>query len=359
MNHIIREDLKNIYSQDIDWSAFDGKSVLVTGAYGMLASYLIYMLVYLREEKNISVSIITVVRSRSKFEARFNTLSAAEYVTVIESDLSEALRIDMPVDYIIHAASLASPQYYDICPIDVMQPNVIGNYHLLTLAVEKRVKGYLLFSTGDIYGTVREATTITERDYGVMDTLDIHNCYGESKRMAETMCMAFLRQKEVPVKIARIWHTYAPTMDIANDPRVFASFVSNILKNENIVMKSNGAGRRSFCYISDAVAGYFMILLKGESGGAYNVCNESQFVSVAELAEILADLYPERKIGVLRKERDKKEHYSENVLLIGQTAAPSSARLKGLGWKPEIDIRTGFDRVIRYIGERQNEKHRI
>ncbi len=351
MNSIIQEDLENIYVQDIEWSAFDGKSVLVTGAYGMLASYLIYMLLYLREKKHISISIIAIVRSKDKFAVRFGTLSAAEYVTVIESDLSEALRIDMPVDYIIHAASLASPQYYGICPIDVMLPNVIGNYHLLNLAVEKRVKGYLLFSTGDIYGTMREATTITESNYGTMDTLDAHNCYGESKRMAETMCMAFLRQKGVPIKIVRIWHTYAPTMDVANDPRVFASFVGNILKGEDIIMKSDGAGRRSFCYVSDAVAAYFMVLLKGEVGGAYNVCNESQFVSVAELAEILAGLYPERKIAVIRKERDKKEHYSENILLAGQKAAPSSVKLRELGWLPEIDIRTGFDRVVRYKEE--------
>ena len=189
MNGIIREDLENIYAQDIDWRSFDGKTVLVTGAYGMLASYLVYMLLYLREEKHISVSIIAVVRNRSRFMTRFGAYAAAEYVTVMESDLSEALWIGMPVDYIIHTASLASPQYYEVCPIDVLLPNVIGNYHLLNLAVEKKVKGYLLFSTGDIYGAVGGVSAITESDYGVMDTLDPHNCYSESKRMAETVKM--------------------------------------------------------------------------------------------------------------------------------------------------------------------------
>lgn len=107
-------------------------------------------------------------------------------------------------------------------------PNVIGTYHLLNLATEKKVKGFLLFSTGDIYGTI-DKKVITEDDYGVMDTLDIHNCYSESKRMAETMCKSFFVQYHVPIKIARIAHTYAPTMDIDHDPRVFASFVKNII----------------------------------------------------------------------------------------------------------------------------------
>lgn len=349
MNNIIREDLENIYANDIKWDEFNGKTILVTGAYGMLASYIMYMLFYLHEEKEIFVSIIAVVRSKQRFRNKFGYLSNADYLTIIESDLKEPLKIEKSVDYIIHAASLASPQYYETCPIDVIMPNVIGNYYLLNLAVEKQVEGYLLFSTGDIYGSVKDTEIITENDYGAMDTLNAHNCYGESKRMAETMCMAFFRQKSVPVKIARIWHTYAPTMNVENDPRVFASFVNNILKNEDIVMKSEGTGKRSFCYISDAVAGYFTILLKGTIGEVYNVCNEWQYVSIAELASRLACLYPERNIKVVKKKRDIKEAYSENILLMEQDIRPSSDKLKKLGWKPVIDINTGFDRVIKYI----------
>lgn len=349
MDNIIREDLEDIYNRDIDWSGLDGKTVLITGAYGMLASYVTYMLFYLHEEKGISVSIIAVVRSKDRFLDRFGAISKADYLTVIEDSLRNPLKIEDPIDYVIHAASLASPQYYEVCPIDVILPNVIGNYHLLNLAAEKEASGYLLFSTGDIYGSVRGAASITEDSYGPVDTLDTHNCYSESKRMAEAMCMAFYRQRGVPVKIARIWHTYAPTMNINNDPRVFASFVSDILRGQDIIMKSDGSGKRCFCYISDAVAGYFAILLKGAVGEAYNVCNESQFVSMADLAARLARLYPEKGIKIVKKERGKDEPYSENILLLGQAAAPSSDKLKGLGWKPTVDIETGFDRVIKYI----------
>ena len=192
MHPLIKRDMEDIYSRRADWDIFDGKNVLLTGAYGMLASYIVYFLFYLKKEKNIDVTLTAVVRNKDKFYKKFRDLDSIDECTVIESDLSQKLEISTAVDYIIHAASLASPQYYSVCPVDVLQPNTIGNYNLLQLAKEKQVKGYLLFSTGDVYGAVNvESGLIGEETSGAMNTLDIHNCYSESKRMAETMCKAF------------------------------------------------------------------------------------------------------------------------------------------------------------------------
>lgn len=350
MNLILKQDMEDIYSRRTDWDIFDGKTVLLTGAYGMLASYLVYFFFYLKEGKNINVKLMAVVRNKEKFYKKFRDLDSIDECNVIERNLSQKLEISTDVDYIIHAASLASPQYYSVCPVDVLQPNTIGNYNLLQLAKEKQVKGYLLFSTGDVYGAVNvESGLIGEETFGAMNTLDIHNCYSESKRMAETMCKAFQVQYNVPTKIARIAHTYAPTMDIENDPRVFASFVKNIVNRQDIVMKSSGAGKRSFCYITDAVAGYFAVLLDGKAGEAYNVCNTSQYVSIRQLADCLANLYPDRHIHVVQKERSAEEHYTENVLLLGSESTPDNAKLKNLGWEAKVSIRDGFDRVVRYL----------
>ena len=349
MNGIIRGDLEEIYRREDSWGVLDGRTVLLTGAYGMLASYVLYLLAYLRTEKGIKLNIIAQGRSQAKFNKRMGETAGQSFIRFVESDLTRETGICGDVDYIIHAASLASPQYYGVCPVDVLLPNVIGNYNLLRLATEKNVQGYLFFSTGDIYGSVTGIRCITEQDYGTMDTLDLHNCYSESKRMAETMCMAFHRQYGVPVKIARIWHTYAPTMDIENDPRVFASFVKNIVNGQDIEMKSDGGGRRSFCYITDAVSGYFRILLHGGPGEAYNVCNSGQHVSIRELAQGLAEIYPERGLRVVCRKRDESDHYTENILLKGRDVIPSDKKLKSLGWKPEINIREGFRRVIESI----------
>jgi len=165
--------------------------------------------------------------------------------------------------------------------------------------------------------------------------------------MAETMCYSWYIQKEVPITIARIWHTYAPTMDIENDPRVFASFVNDIVHNRNIVMKSEGLAKRSFCYIADAIAGYFTILLKGKSGEAYNVCNTSQFCSIVELGERLVNLFPEKNLKLIKKERAKDEVYIENT--IANFIPPSNKKLMELGWNCQYTIEDGFKNVITYF----------
>ena len=218
-NVIISEDIKEVYERNIDWEQFRGSNILVSGSSGMLASYVMYMLIYLNEKKHMDIHIIAAVRNPKKFSDKLGSYAQSNYVSIITASILEPIHLDGNIDYIIHAASLASPQYYSVCPVDVLSPNVLGTYYLLKLAAEKKSKGFLLFSTGDIYGKITGINYVTERDFGIIDPLDIHSCYGESKRIAETMCYSFFHQYNVPVKILRIWHTYAPTMDIDNDPR--------------------------------------------------------------------------------------------------------------------------------------------
>ncbi len=346
---IIKEDLEDIYRRNIPWECLNNKTVMITGAYGMLASYLMFMLIYLNECKGMKIDVIAAVRSKEKFEKRFGNIERYNYIRLYTQDINKEIMIEEKIDYIIHAASLASPQYYSVCPIEVLTPNVIANYYLLQLAEKKKVEGYLLFSTGDIYGVVDKASKIKESDMGTMDTLDIHNCYSESKRMAETMCKAWYWQKKVPTRIVRIWHTYAPTMDTEGDPRVFASFVNDIVSNRDIVMKSDGSAKRSFCYIADAVAGYFLVLLCGADGEAYNVCNTQEFYSISQLAEILTSIYPEKNLKVIRKEREITEAYTENS--VANYVPPDNEKLKLLGWEARYSVKEGFKRVLDSISK--------
>lgn len=347
LNQILQNDMKDIYSRNVEWNQLNNKILLLTGAYGMLASYITLFVDYLNNI-GINIKLIACVRTKEKFYRKFEGLRDKKYIQVIEYVMNQALEINEDIDFIIHAASFASPQYYGVCPVDVLTPNIIGNYYLLQLAKEKNVKSFLMFSSSDIYGAI-EKEYITEDDFGGMDTLDIHSCYSESKRMAETMCKSFFVQYGVPVKIARIWHTYAPTMDIENDPRVFSSFVKNIVHGNNIEMMSDGSGKRAFCYITDAVAGYFKILLEGKNGEAYNVCNSAQYVSMAELAEILVDISGNKALKVIRKERPLDDKYIENNLLTNKIRTPSDRKLRELGWEARIDIKEGFGRVLGYV----------
>lgn len=349
MKHsIVEQDLQEVFQRKhIPWKKLEGRTVLITGAYGMLASYVVYMLLYLNEVAGMHIRIIAAVRSEKKLQERFLQFTQRNYFKMYISAMDAPFDIEEDIHYIIHAASLAAPQHYKVRPTEVLKPNIIGNYYLLELAAKKHVEGYLFFSTGDVYGVVEGKDRISETDYGSMDTLDIHNCYSESKRMAETMCRAWQQQKGVPAAIARICHTYAPTMDLEHDPRVFASFVKDIVRGNDIVMKSGGSSKRTFCYIADALAAFFLILLRGKHGEAYNVCNTNEFYSIAELADILAGLCPGMHLKVVRKDRDKGGAYVENS--VANSIPHDNSKLKRLGWETKYDVRAGFMRVIEGI----------
>ena len=224
-------------------------------------------------------------------------------------DLNKEIMNEGTIDYIIHAAGGANPRLYSSKPVEVIEPNVIGTYNLLEYARKHGNKGFLIFSSGDVYGKVDEPENISEETVGKVDQLDIHSCYSESKRMAETIAVSYFREYGIPIKILRIGHTYGPTMDIKNDPRVFASFLKCVLEKRNIEMLSDGLTKRPFCYLADAVAAYFTVLFKGDAGEAYNICNTGEFISMRELANIVLTLEKEKKLKVVYLGREYEDGY--------------------------------------------------
>lgn len=347
---VIRADMEDIYSRDIPIRQLYHKTVMVTGASGMLASYLIWYLIWLNETHDADISILVMGRKRERLEERFGIYAGKSYLRFIIADVCDFTAPDISMDYIVHAASLASPQYYLTVPVEVASANAIGTYRLLRLAAARGVKGFLYFSSGDVYGAMPDGTGIFGEDQmGVMDPLDIHSCYGESKRMGETWCACFAREYGIRACAARIGHTYSPTMDIDRDPRVFASFMRCAVRREDIVMLSDGTAKRPFCYVADAVAAFILLLLQGKGGEAYNVVNTEMFVSIAELAETIASLEPEAGLRVIRKNRLSDDGYLENTL--NHANCLGNERLKALGWRPEYDIKQGFTRVLRFIRE--------
>lgn len=345
---IIEHDMQDIYSRNLEWRKLQGKTVLITGATGMLASYVVFFLVYLNERYGLDMHFVLMVRNLQKCRQRFGIYVDKAYVHVITSDINQPLTYDKKVDFIIHAASLASPQYYGKMPVEVAAPNVIGTYYLLKFAQEQNVSSFLFFSSGDIYGEMPVGMgNITEDMGGVMDPLAVHSCYGESKRMGETWCAAFAREHHVPVSIVRIGHTYGPTMDVENDPRVFAAFMKCIYHGQDITMLSDGTAKRPFCYIADAVAAFMLILLRGERGAAYNMCNSAEFLSMSELAAIMINLRPELELKIIKKQRASNVEYVENT---GNKAnKPIETKLKSLGWECHYDSRRGFRNVLDYL----------
>ena len=335
--------MQALYKRNIEWEKLNGKSFLITGAYGMIASYVVFMLIFLNEYHNASIQIYALCRNKEKAMARFGNYFNKNYFHYVESDLLNGIPQDISVDYIIHAASFASSQFFGTDPVGTVQPNVFGTYGLLEYAKNKQVTSFLYVSSGEVYGST-DVEKVKEDHFGSSNPLDIRYCYGESKRMGECFCKCFSHQYQVPVKIVRLGHTYGPTMNLSTDKRVFAEFVSNVVAGNNIEIKSDGSPMRAFCYIVDAVAGFFTVLFKGINGEAYNIANFDGLISIRDLAKTLVELFPERVLEAKFVERDKNDNYIESSQK--KHNVPDTGKLEALGWKCEYSVRDGFYRTI-------------
>lgn len=351
---IIMEEMKDIFHRDIEWDMLDNSRVLITGAYGMLASYIVFFLYYLCKYKKMNIQILIQGRNKDKAREKFGNLLDKDYVEYTSMDITQEFHYDNPIDYIIHAAGIANPRLYATNPVEVIEPNIIGTYNLLNYAKEHGCRGFLVFSSGDVYGKVDDPDNITEETTGLVDPLDEHSCYSESKRMQETLAVSYYREYGVPTKILRIGHTYGTTMDIKNDPRVFASFLNCVLEKRNIEMRSDGSAKRPFCYLPDAVAAYFTILFKGNNGEAYNVCNTDGFISMKELADIIILFEKQKKLKIIFGTSSDKDKCVENRA--NRDNNPSDKKLRKLGFQYHFSTQEGMERTYKFLKETSYEK---
>ncbi|OAJ50728.1 NAD-dependent epimerase/dehydratase family protein [Pseudomonas marginalis] len=341
-NPVITSDLLTITTEyGLPWQRLKGQKVLITGASGFLAAYMVETLLFLNETQELGIQIFALVRSRRRFESRFAHALGRQDLICIEQDVSEALAFSTRPDFIIHAASQASPKYYSTDPIGTLSANTLGTAALLKLAALSGSKGFLFFSSGEVYGQTDFVPT-AEQDLGFVDPTSVRACYAESKRMGENMCVSWHHQAGVPTTIVRPFHTYGPHM-LLDDGRVYADFVANILNNQPIIMKSDGKARRAFCYAADAVAGFWTVLLNGVHGQAYNVGNPMGETSIGELAEILVELYPEKKLSVVFAERENDGVYLVSPIVRN---CPDIKKVEKLGWHPRTSVREGFKKTI-------------
>lgn len=340
LNHIIEKDIENILNNEINFKKLENSTVLITGASGMIGSYLMYVLASLNDLQSFNIKILALVRDKNKIP---NYLKNRIDIAVLEQDVCDRIIYNEKIDYIIHAASPASPTIMKKIPVETIMANTVGTLNTLKLAVKNNVKAYLYISSREVYGEPYDwQKEFDEETYGFVDPLLPRSCYSEGKKAAETMCMCFKEQYGLNVKIARPAHTYGPGMSIY-DGRVQADFLKNIVNNEDIIMKSRGEAIRTYTYISDVIAGIFFILLNSDDV-VYNIADKNAKLSIKELAKLLVSLYPERKLKVkMELENDIKGCAPFKLGII------NSDKLIKLGWKPNISLNDGFKRTVEYI----------
>lgn len=344
-NSIMQEDLERVAAANLPWKRLLHRSVMVSGGSGFLASYLTKSLLVASDLHGLGLQVIIVVRDLGKGATRLGQYLTHPNLRIVTHDISKTLPLDFPVaEFIIHSASQASPKFYGVDPVGTLMANTAGTMNLLNHAVQNNSEGFMFFSSGEVYGLpTHPEKVITELDYGYLDPIQVRSCYAESKRIGETMCAAWAHQYGLHTTVVRPFHTYGPGIAL-DDGRVFADFVADVVAGRDIVLKSDGLAKRPFCYIADATEAFLTVLLKGNKAQAYNVANPEAEISIRDLAYLVANLFPERGVGVRVEIPQKSNVYLQSPIT---RQIPSINKIEELGWLPRTSIEDGFYKTIK------------
>jgi len=349
MTHkIIEEDIKNIAKDIADISpSLSGKTLLITGGAGFLGNYFIDVIDHLNKKvlgkpcKIISIdNFITGVKYRTEEGPNF---------LQIKHNITDPLKINEEIDYIIHAAGIASPKFYRKFKIETIDVATLGTKNILELAKEKNIKSTLFFSSSEIYGDPDPKFVPTPETYvGRVSCTGPRSNYDESKRLGETLCIAYFQEHGIPVKTVRPFNIFGPGMRL-DDYRVIPNFVANAFKGKPIPVYGEGNHTRTFCYISDGIAGFFKVLLSDFNGEAFNVGNDNDEISMENLAKIVVEIF-DNKIGIENTQGPTDAYSSADP----KRRCPDLTKIKEkLNYTPKVDLKTGIKRFIRWVKETQ------
>ncbi len=325
----------NPYRQDLDkvvqqLNVPQEGNILITGATGLIGSCLVDLLM-----RHSFCHIYAMGRNSQRAEQRFADYWQQPRFHFIRHDICQSLECTENFHYIIHAASNASPNFFQQSPVEVMKSNLDGLCHLVEYGLRHQMKRMVYISSGEVYGE-GDGSVFTEESSGHIDILSPRACYPSSKRATETLCAAYIQEYGADIVIARPCHTYGPYFT-ESDNRVYAQFIRNILNDEDIVMKSRGEQFRSWLYVVDCAVAMLLLLTKGNSGEAYNVANEESNITIRQLAEEIA------KIGNKKVVFDLAENGNTTPIT---KAVFSTEKLNQLGWKPLFSIEEGLAHTI-------------
>lgn len=361
--NIILEDLEYICENlNEEFTDLCGKHILLTGGAGFLGYYLVQSILHWNDKEKNSESIhLTLYDNFIRGVPSWLTrLKLNNDMILTKHDITETLPPDInDFHYIIHAASIASPTYYRKHPVETMDANVNGLRSLLEYAKQQKktgkpIEGFLFFSSSEVYGDPSHENIPTpETYYGYVSCTGPRACYDESKRYGETLCVNFAQQYDLPIKIARPFNNYGPGLKIT-DKRVLPDFVRDVLAGKDIVLLSDGSPTRTFCYVADAIIGYFKVLLRGRNGQAYNIGVEAPEISMRDLAEqvthIAKDLF-DYKGTVVHQTTSDADYLTDNP----NRRCPKIDKARNeLAYNPRISLEEGLRRSLIWYNDNRD-----
>ena len=361
---VVKRDLDYICrSLESELAVMAGKRLLIVGGAGFLGYYLVQSVLHWNEQRKSAPIQLTVYDNYIRGMPEWLThLEGHEHLTIIRHDITQPLPPNIEnFQFVIHAASIASPTFYRKYPIETMDANVNGLRALLEYARAQKerghpLEGFLYFSTSEIYGDPPAEYIPTPETYrGNVSATGPRACYDESKRYGETLCVNFAQQYGLPIKIARPFNNYGPGLSIT-DGRVLPDFARDVFAGRDIVLLSDGSPKRTFCYIADAVIGYYKIVVRGRGGEPYNIGNESPEISMLDLAELLAGTGRELfgyEGQVIRNQSEESSYLTDNP----QRRCPVIDKARSeLGFSPEVPLKEGLYRTLVWYEDNQDPR---
>lgn len=346
MNKIIYEDAENIITENLPYDKFYGKTVLISGANGYVPAYFIHTFIAMNDHKNAGIHILALCRNRDRAKERFPDYIGRDDFELIIQDVCEPIAIDRKIHIFIHAASPAGIKKRHEDPVNTFLSNVKGSENMLELARKNPCDYFLFMSSVDIYGQMGNTDRLKEDMAGYLDPLNVRNSYSCGKRAAESLCKAYQVKYGLPVFIVRPFQIIGPGPEL-NDGRLHIDFISQIIEEEKIVLKSDGTAIRTFMYITDAIKAIFYVMLLGISGEAVNIVAESGEASVKELADMMADNVIDKNIEVIF---DYEQRNTIEVTGALSVVTGDSSKLRNLGWECQYSVAEGSARMMEYYG---------
>ena len=343
-NTLYLDDIEYTAGLDLPWDRLKGKSVLISGATGLVGSFLTDVLMY-KNQQGLDCRVYALSRNAQRAADRFARFKDDPHLVFIPYDINQPfVRDDLgTVDYILHLASNTHPMQYSTDPIGTITTNIIGLGNMLDFACAHGATRFAFASSNEIYGENRGDTELFDEEYcGYINCNTMRAGYPESKRCGEALCQAYKAQKGLDVVIPRLTRSYGPTM-LMSDSKAISQFIRKGIAEEDIVLKSAGTQYYSYTYVADAVSGLLTILLVGENGEAYNIADKSSDIMLKDLAAIIAKSVGKKVVFEL----------PDAVEAAGYSTATKArldgSKLKKLGWKPRYDMEQGLSRTIKIL----------